>query len=179
VSDLAVVADGSLHLPQVVDTQLRLPGLQLTRILDLPQAQQQRWAVSNAVFGEQSAAGLRWGQAPLLALERGQVDLLCQSLTTLATDHEARAPTGAAQARKAAAFFAERAAQVAYPTFLAPGSQVGSGRAESACTRCGTDRLKGAGLRWTVPGAQQVATLRLLLLSDRWAEVADHCRKPA
>ena len=62
---------------------------------------------------------------------------------------------------------------------LAHGYQVGSGLAESACKRFGTDRMKGAGMRWTVPGAQQVATLRMLLLSDRWQEVADRCRRPA
>jgi hypothetical protein len=52
-------------------------------------------------------------QAPLLALERGQVDLVCQSLTALAAEHETHTPTGADTARKATAFFAERAAQVA------------------------------------------------------------------
>ena len=35
--------------------------------------------------------------------------------------------------------------------------------------------MKGAGMRWSLPGAQQVATLRMLLLSDRWQEVTDHC----
>ncbi len=179
VTDLAVVADGSAHLDQLVDTQLRLPDLQLTRILDLPHGQQQIWAVSRAVFGEGSAAGQHWVQAPLLALERGQVDELCQTLRALATAQETRTPTGAELACKAAAYFAERAAQVAYPTFLAQGYQVGSGLAESACKRFGTDRMKGAGMRWTVPGAQKVATLRMLLLSDRWQEVADHCRKAA
>lgn len=179
VSDLAVVADGSPHLDTVVDAQLRLPGIRLTRILDLPHAQQQLWAVSKAVFGEGDCAGVRWVQAPLLALERGQVDRLCQSLTVLADAPEGRSPAGADTAHKTARYFADRAAQVAYPTFLAHGYQVGSGLAESACKRFGTDRMKGAGMRWTVQGAQQVATLRMLLLSDRWQEVADHCRTPA
>ena len=82
------------------------------------------------------------------------------------------------EARKTAAFFTDRAAQVAYPTFLAQGYQIGSGLAESACKRFGTDRMKGAGMRWTVPGAQTVATLRMLLLSDRWDEVTAHCAAP-
>lgn len=179
VRDLAVVADGSMHLDAVVDSQLRLPDLRLTRILDLPHAQQQLWTVSRAVFGEGNAAGIRWVQAPLLALERGQVDPLCGSLTALAAAHADRAPEAAHTARKAAAYFADRAAQVDYPTFLAQGYQVGSGLAESACKRFGTDRMKGSGMRWTIAGAQQVATLRMLLLSDRWQEVAAHCRKAA
>ena len=39
--------------------------------------------------------------------------------------------------------------------------------------------MKAAGMRWTVSGAQQVATLRMLLLSDRWREVSDLCRRVA
>lgn len=179
VADLAVLADGSPHLDAVVDSQLRLPGIRLTRILDLPHAQQQLWAASKAVFGEGSAAGLRWVQAPLRTLERGQVAGTCQLLEALAAAHAPHAPEAADKARKAAAYFAARAAQVAYPAFLAEGYQVGSGLAESACKRFGTDRMKGAGMRWTVHGAQQVATLRMLLLSDRWQEVTDHCRTPA
>jgi hypothetical protein len=175
VRDLAVVADGSSPLTQVVETHLRLPDLQMTRILDLPHAQQQLWALTKAVFGEGTPAGVRWVQEPLRLLERGQVEQLCAHMTTLATTH-----TGAAEvATKTAAFFADRAAQVAYPTFLAQGYQVGSGLAESACKRFGTDRMKGAGMRWTVPGAQTVATLRMLLLSDRWSEVSAYCRRAA
>lgn len=103
-ADPAVVADGSPHLDAVVDAQLRLPGIQLTRSRDLPHAQQQLWAVSSAVFGEGNALGVRWGQAPLLALERGQADRVCGALTALAEAHAARAPEAAHTARKAAAY---------------------------------------------------------------------------
>jgi hypothetical protein len=175
VTDLAVVADGSPHLDGVVDAQLRLPGVQLTRILDLPHAQQHLWAVSKAIFGA-SPAGTAWVQAPLLALERGQVDQVVQAIRTLADAHAERAPDAAYTAYKAATYFAERATHLDYPAFLAQGYQVGSGLAESACKRFGTDRMKGAGMRWTITGAQQVATLRMLLLSDRWQEVSDYCR---
>jgi hypothetical protein len=34
-------------------------------------------------------------------------------------------------------------------------------------------------MRWTVQGAQYVATLRVLVLSERWHEVSAHCRKAA
>ena len=179
VQDLAVVADGSPHLERVVDSQLRLPGIHLTHLLDLPHAQHHLWSVSKAVFGEGTAASIRWVQAPLLALERGQVDHVCAALTALADAQAAQAPAAAKTARTAAAYFADRAAQLDYPPFLAQGYQVGSGLAESACKRFGTDRMKGAGMRWTVAGAQQVATLRMLLLSDRWQEVTDYCRSVA
>ena len=85
-------------------------------------------------------------------LERGQIEHLGAHITALATVQEPLRPTVAEEARKTAAFFTDRAAQVAYPTFLAQGYQVGSGLAESACKRFGTDRMKGAGMRWTLPG---------------------------
>jgi hypothetical protein len=88
VQDLGVVADGSDHIDQAVDSELRLPGVPLTRILDIAHAQQHRWAVSTAAFGEGSAAGKTWVQPLLLALERGMVDEIVGHLESLATERE-------------------------------------------------------------------------------------------
>lgn len=179
VQDLVVVADGSDHIDQVVDSELRLPGVHLTRILDIAHAQQHLWAVSNAAFGEGSAAGKTWVQPLLLALERGMVDEVVGHLESLATEREERTPPAAEPARKAINYFRHRREQVDYPHFVAAGYQIGSGLAESACKRFGTDRMKGAGMRWTMWGAQCVATLRMFVLSERWQEVGVHCRKAA
>lgn len=178
-SDLAVVADGADHIDQAVESELRLPGIHLTRILDIAHAQQHLWAVSQAAFGEGTAAGRAWVQRPLTALERGQPATVLEALETLAVEREHTAPLVAQAARKTAAYFAQRQGQVNYPHFVAEGYQIGSGLAESACKRFGTDRMKGAGMRWTVSGAQCVATLRTFVLGERWAEVAAHCRKAA
>jgi hypothetical protein len=177
--ELVVVADGSDHIDQVVDSELRLPGIHLTRILDIAHAQQHLWGVRKAAFGEGSAAGAAWVQAPLAALERGQMEEVVHHLEALATAREEQMPEVAEVARKAVGYFRQRQAQVNYPQFVAAGYQIGSGLAESACKRFGTDRMKGAGMRWTVPGAQAVATLRVFLLSERWSEVTAYCRKTA
>jgi hypothetical protein len=179
VSDLAVVADGSDHIDQFVDDQLRVPGVAVTRILDLPHAQQHLWAASQAAFGEGSSAGVAWAQAPLRHLERGEVDALLTALEHLATDVSAARPAAAALVRREAAYFVQRRAQLDYPAFVAAGYQIGSGLAESACKRLGTERMKGAGMRWTMPGAQATVTLRMLLLSQRWDEVSTYCRHAA
>ena len=179
VQDVVAVADGSEHIDQVVDSELRLPGIHLTRILDIPHAQEHLWAVSAAAFGEGSAAGRAWVQRPLTALERGQVATVLAALETLALEREQTTPVVAELARKTVAYFARRAEQVDYPRFVATGMHIGSGLAESACKRFGTDRMKGAGMRWTVQGAQCVATLRVFVLSERWHEVSAHCRKAA
>jgi hypothetical protein len=77
--DVVVVADGSDHIDHVVDDELRLPGIQLTRILDIAHAQQHLWAVSKAGFGEGTAAGRTWVQGPLTALERGHLALVLET----------------------------------------------------------------------------------------------------
>jgi hypothetical protein len=179
VQGVVVVADGSDHIEQVVDSELRLPGIALTRILDIAHAQQHLWAVSKASFGEGSAAGRAWVQLPLTALERGQVGTVLAALETLALEREQTTPLVAELARKTAAYFSRRTEQVDYPGFVATGMHIGSGLAESACKRFGTDRMKGAGMRWTVQGAQCVATLRTFVLSERWQEVSNFCRKAA
>jgi hypothetical protein len=179
VQDLVVVADGSDHIDQAVDSELRLPGVHLTRILDIAHAQQHLWAVSHAAFGEGSVTGRAWVQPLLLALERGRVGEVVSHLEALATEQEERTPPASETARKAANYFRQRREQVAYPHFVAAGKHIGSGLAESACKRFGTDRMKGTGMRWTVSGAQCVATLRVFVLSERWEEVSAHCRKAA
>ena len=178
-AELVVVADGSDHLDQVVNRELRLPGIHLTRILDLAHAQQHLWAVSHAAFGEGSTAAKQWVQARLTALERGQLSAVLDALERLAQGWEEQVPSVAEEARKALAYFVQRREQVDYPGFVAAGMQIGSGLAESACKRFGTDRMKGAGMRWTVQGAQCVATLRMFVLSERWTEVTAHCRRAA
>ncbi len=116
-----MVTEGSPQLDQIVESALRLPGFQFARSLDLPHAQGHRWEVSKVVFGEGTALSLRWVQAPLLALERGQVDQVCAALEDLAQAIEPSDLAGAQRARQAAAYFARRAAQLAYPDFLAAG----------------------------------------------------------
>ena len=100
----------------------------------------------------------------MTALERGQVEEMLHCLEALATEREEDRPEVAEVARKAAGYFRQLQTQVSYPLFVAEGYQIGSGLAESACKRFGTDRMKGAGMRWTVQGAQSVATLRLFVL---------------
>jgi hypothetical protein len=179
VQDLIVVADGSEHIDQIVENDLRVPGMHLTRILDMAHAQQHLWAVSKSAFGEGNTAGVRWVKPLLTNLEQGAVGEVVAQLEGLAAERATAGPEVAKAARQAAGYFAQRREQVRYPDFVVAGYQIGSGLAESACKRFGTDRMKGAGMRWTVQGAQCVATLRMFVLSERWNEVSAYCRKAA
>jgi hypothetical protein len=54
-----------------------------------------------------------------------------------------------------------------YARFRALGMFVGSGTVEAACKAIG-QRLKLSGMRWAIPGATGIATLRCQEASGRW-----------
>jgi len=167
VSDLAVLADGGEGLSQMVESHLRQRGVQVTRILDIRHAQQHLWEVARLLEADQRA----WLPDALHALEQGAVTDVLATLTQVAVS----CPVATQAARTAHAYFLTRFRQIDYPTFVQHGYQIGSGLAESACKRFGTDRMKGTGMRWTPAGAQSIATLRALRLSHRWPEVSALC----
>ena len=58
-----------------------------------------------------------------------------------------------------------------YQTFRQAGHFVGSGAVEAGCKAVIGQRLKLSGMRWSVPGATGIATLRCQEASDRWEEI--------
>jgi hypothetical protein len=67
-------------------------------------------------------------------------------------------------------YYRNNRARMDYPRYRALGLRMGSGAAESGCKQVVTQRLKGAGMHWKEAGAQVVARLRCLLLSQQWKE---------
>jgi hypothetical protein len=168
ITDVAVIADGGEGLSQMVESHLRQRGIALTRILDICHAQQHVWEIARLL----ESAQRDWLPDALYTLEQGAVPDLLTILTQIACTF----PVATQAATTACSYFDTRFRQIDYPTFVQQGYQIGSGLAESACKRFGTDRMKGAGMRWTPPGAQSIATLRAMRLSQRWNEVTSLCR---
>ncbi len=171
IRDVVLIADGAKGMSEMIETHLRQNEITLTRILDIRHAQHHLWEVANAAFPPGKERQV-WGKTALFALEQGNFPEVEESLQGII----ARQQEGVAEASTALAYFAQRSHQIDYPTFVAQGYPIGSGLAESACKRFGTDRMKGTGMRWTPQGAQQVATLRAFRLSRRWNEVQSLCR---
>ena len=67
-------------------------------------------------------------------------------------------------------YFRNHEHKMDYPRYVTNGWQIGSGPVESACKRVVTQRLKGAGMRWSERGSNAVCHLQALLLSqtDCW-----------
>ena len=97
------------------------------------------------------------------------------ALEALLATLSAAAPVPAAEngpllaVHRALEYVTTHAARLDYPAFVARQLPIGSGAVESAGKSVIQARTKGAGMRWSGAGAQQVVALRALHRSGRWA----------
>ena len=68
-------------------------------------------------------------------------------------------------------YFETNACRMRYAHFRSLGLFVGSGAVEAGCKAIIGQRLKLSGMRWTIPGAASIATLRCQEASNRWDEI--------
>jgi len=175
VRTVVALGDGAEWIWRHARAFLALPGVELIEIIDLYHAYEYLWAVGNAVFGEGTTAAAAWveplktrlytqGAAPLHAALTTLARTVCVPAATAATESAA-----ATAVRRAIEYVTTNAARLNYPAFIARRFPIGSGAVESSCKSLVQTRTKGAGMRWSAAGAQQVVSLRALQRSGRWA----------
>lgn len=71
------------------------------------------------------------------------------------------------QREKVRSYFSNNVQRMEYPEYQAEGWQIGSGVVESACKTVVGQRLKGAGMRWSVAGAHRLCHVRALYRSEK------------
>jgi hypothetical protein len=136
------------------------PGTMVLEIVDLYHAYEHLWAVGRALW-ETPAAVSAW-------VEPLKDTLYTQVAPAVLAALAALVPPDAAAAKvvqTAHAYFADNAARMDYPRFVAQQLPMGTGAVGSLCKSLIEARLKHAGMRWTPGGAQAIATLRALSLS--------------
>ena len=173
VHTVVALGDGAEWIWRHARAFLALPGVELVEIIDLYHAYEYLWAVGNAVFGEGTAAAA-WveplktrlyteGAAPLHAALTALARTVCAPAVGTAPESAA-----ATAVRRAIEYVTSNAARLGYPAFMAQRFPIGSGAVESSCKSVVQARTKGAGMRWSAAGAQQVVSLRALHRSGRW-----------
>jgi hypothetical protein len=63
-----------------------------------------------------------------------------------------------------------------YPGFRRRGLMIGSGPVEAACEVIVGQRRKGAGMRWSKPGADAMLAVRTAVLNGEHDRIAQYCR---
>jgi len=55
-----------------------------------------------------------------------------------------------------------------YDEYLSQGYPIGSGVIEGACRHVVKDRMEGTGMRWRIPDAQAILSLRAVYINGDW-----------
>ena len=75
---------------------------------------------------------------------------------------------------KALGYFENNAPRMRYHWFRSRGLFVGSGVVEAGCKSVIGQRLKQAGMHWTVNGADAIIALRCAEASSQWEAICNH-----
>jgi hypothetical protein len=137
---LSSVNDGAPWIERITD--LNFP--EAVQILDWSHAEGKLWAVSRAVFGEQSPEGKGWVQERLAHLWSGEVKKVEVALEGLGLDQK-RWPD---EVRQAPGYFEGNRKRMRYGEFRAQGYPIGSGTVESGINTVIHHRMKRPGRGW-------------------------------
>ena len=135
-------------------------------ILDFWHAMAYAWTYARLQFGEGSRRAEQWTGRLAADLKAGHVHDVIARLQAL----RPRAPDAAAAREAVVRYYTTHAHRMQYDDYLRRGYGIGSGAVESAHKQVVHARLRQAGMRWSVRGAQHVLALRALLLNGTWAQ---------
>jgi hypothetical protein len=110
-----------------------------------------------------------WLTARLADLDAGDIETLVAETTRLPLDDSTARNTA-----KALAYFKTNAQRMRYGYFRDLGLFIGSGVVEAGCKSVIGQRLKQSGMRWNIPGATGILTLRCHQASNRWEHIWTH-----
>lgn len=112
------------------------------------------------MFGAGTDLGRAWLEQRCEEMDEGKVDVLIAAVS----EHASRSE----KARRCAGYFTHNRHRMDYPTFESMGLCVGSGVVEAGCKTAVGVRMKRAGMRWTVRGANAIVALRCCRVSGRY-----------
>jgi hypothetical protein len=161
---VVVLGDGAEWIWQQARCHLSCAGVEVVEIIDFYHVCEHLATVAAAVFGAGSLRAQDWLAQQRHAVRHQGPRPVRRALGKL------RPPSASAaeEVRKARGYFRTHAARMRYPTFRARHFPIGSGAIESTAKNLIQQRQTQAGMRWSVPGAQAVASLRALHRSGRW-----------
>lgn len=152
-----VLGDGAAWIWNLADEQF--PGA--IQILDLYHVKEHLHEVARVLYGPESELGKQWAKQRCEELEQGRFKALIQALQGHADrQHE--------EARKCIAYLKRNRHRIRYPAFRAQGLCVSTGVVEAGCKVAIGTRLKNAGMRWSLTGANAIIALRCCHLSGRF-----------
>jgi hypothetical protein len=162
---VVVLCDGAAWIWNRAAAFLGGPGREVVEIVDIFHAYEHLWDIGHALYPD-AATCAAWVE-PL----KDALYVVGAPAVIAALDAAQPSTLEAADLlRTTRAYFAEHAARMAYPQFVAQHWPIGSGAIESLCKNLVAQRAKGAGMRWTAAGVQAIVSLRAVHRSGQWAD---------
>lgn len=153
-----VLGDGAPWIWKLADELF--PGA--IQIVDLFHAKGHLWDVAKSIYGAGNDVGEQWAKQRRDELDAGEIDAILQALEGHAAHDD--------EARKCLGYLTTNRERMRYPEFRSQGLCVSTGVVEAGCKVAIGTRLKRAGMRWTVAGADAIIALRCSRLSGRFED---------
>lgn len=129
------------------------------QIVDRFHAKQHLSDVGKAIFGERNPLATSWSEERHAELDAGELDAVIAAVAI----HRDRND----DARRCCNYLETNRTRMAYPDLRRQGLCTSTGVVEAGCKVVVGTRLKRAGMRWTLRGANAIAALRAARLSGR------------
>jgi hypothetical protein len=156
VKEVVIIGDGAAWIRNMAKELFP----EATQILDLYHLKENIYTYAKRKFGQNEKKYVPWAESIIDKMEKGQAADVLNQLPS-----EETLPAGVVNLRT---YIANNIDKVNYPEYREKGYFVGSGAIESANKVVVQRRLKQAGMRWSVPGAQALLTLRAKVESGLW-----------
>lgn len=162
--ELVVVADGAEWIWQWVETHCP----EAVQILDFYHVKQALWRYAQVHFTSQKRRWAWMQQQQEWLLSDGVAEVIAGIAA-----HGYRSLADLKQRRLVLGYLRRHRHRMCYGRYRRQGLLIGSGPIESAHRNVIQQRLKLAGQRWSRPGAQAVANLRVLHKSGHWSALVE------
>jgi hypothetical protein len=136
------------------------------QIVDWYHAEERLWYIGRAVYGEGTQATSDWVQQQLKQLMEGKVEEVIASLS----EHSVSNADVTEKIEENITYFTNNKDRMRYNEYKEKGYHIGSGTVESACKHVVGQRLKQAGMKWSVAGADAILQLRILWKNGEWSK---------
>lgn len=139
------------------------------RILDFYHPLERLWEVANLLYGQKSFEARRWVKEQERRLKASELDAVLEELQRQQSAKPFRPgdeKTLRDKLEEHGKYLGKRRHLMDYAQYLAMGLMIGSGVVESSNKRVIGQRLKQGGMHWSKAGADAVAHIRALYLSD-------------
>lgn len=153
----------SYHFPEAV------------QIVDFYHGVERLWSLGRAIYGDGSKACKDWVRKQVKRLHKGKVELIVNSISQLDSPNV----DVAEEIHKNITYFTNNKERMRYHQYRKRGYHIGSGAVESACKHVVGQRLKQAGMRWSVQGANSILQLRILWKNGEWNRFWNDRKKAA